>query len=250
VPLLLPVLGLLLGLVVGSFVATLVLRWPAGRSVAVGRSACDGCGRRLRWYELLPIASYVAQRGRCRTCDAAIDERHPLIELACGFVGALALALHPDATGLAGAAFGWALVALVALDSEHFWLPDAVTLPLLGAGLAVGLVLPPTLADRLLGAAGGYASLALVAAVYRALRGRTGLGGGDPKLFAAIGAWLGWQALPFVLLLASVAGLVAIALRALRGERLSPTTRVPLGALLGVAAWPLWLLFPGGLSSI
>jgi leader peptidase (prepilin peptidase)/N-methyltransferase len=233
-----------LGLLVGSYVATLTLRWPQGRSTSSGRSACDGCGRTLAAYELVPLLSFAALRGRCRTCGAKIDLRHPAIEVAAGAIGAVALWLYPDASGLLGAAFGWVLLTLAILDSEHFWLPDALTLPLLGAGLALGLSFDPPWPDRLLGAAAGYGTLTLLAIGYRRLRGRQGLGGGDPKLLGAIGAWLGWQALPFVLLLAALLGLLAAGIAQLRGRRITAQTRLPFGVPLAVAAWATWLANP------
>jgi len=239
-----PLFGGLLGLLIGSYVATLTLRWPQGRSAAAGRSACDGCGRRLRWSELVPVLSFAALGGRCRTCGAAIDRRHPLIEVAAALIGAAALAVRPDAAGLLGALFGWALLTLAVLDAEHFWLPDRITLPLAAAGVAAGFAADPPPLDRLIGFAAGFAALAAVAAGYRSLRGRHGLGGGDPKLFGAIGAWLGWPALPFVLLLAAGLGLALAAARASRGHRVTAATRLPFGALLAVAAWALWLADP------
>lgn len=238
-----------LGLLVGSYVATLTLRWPQGRSAMGGRSACDGCGRTLAWYELVPLLSFVALRGRCRTCGAAIDRRHPTIEIAAALIGAAARYAAPGIDGLLGAAFGWALLTLAVLDAEHFWLPNALTLPLAAAGLVAGWVVAPTPVDRALGAVAGFASLAAVAAVYRHARGRQGLGGGDPKLFGAIGAWLGWQALPFVLLLAAMLGLVMAASRAARGEAVTGATRLPFGAALAVAAWASWLVDPVALLS-
>lgn len=240
-------LGAVLGLLVGSFLATLTARWPQGRSSLGGRSACDGCGRALTAIELVPLVSFAALGGRCRTCGGSIDRRHPAIEIAAAIVGAAALAVAPNLGGLLGAAFGWTLLTLAILDAEHFWLPDAMTLPLLAAGLLAGLLTPPSLADRAIGAAAGYGGLALIAVGYRAARGRTGLGGGDPKLLAAICAWLGWAALPFVLLLAALLGLGAVALRTAKGERVARTARVPFGAPLAVAAWVMWLLMAGGI---
>ena len=236
--------GAVLGLLVGSYVATLTLRWPQGRSTTTGRSACDGCGRALAWYELVPLLSFAALRGRCRTCGAAIDRRHPTIEAAAAMIGAASLLLYPAASGLLGAAFGWALLTLAVLDAEHLWLPDAITLPLAGAGLALGLTFDPPFADRLIGAVAGYGVLAAIAALYRAGRGRSGMGGGDPKLFGAIGAWLGWQALPFVLVLASLAALLSVAFGSARGRSVTATTRLPFGAPLAVAGWAVWLVDP------
>lgn len=232
-----------LGAIVGSFIATLVIRWPQGRSVARGRSACDGCGRTLGPADLVPLLSALGQGGRCRTCDAMIDPRHWRIELGCAGVGALAGLAAPGPAALAGASFGWLLLALAALDVAELWLPDALTLPLAALGLVTGLAgVAPPLADRLVGGVVGFAGLELIRQGYRAVRRREGLGGGDPKLFGAIGLWLGWRWLPVVLLVASGVGLLAVALDAARGRTVTRATPVPFGALLAVAAYPCWLL--------
>jgi len=235
-------LGGVLGLAIGSFVAVLTLRWPAGRAIAgATRSACDNCDAPLAARDLVPVLSFLWLRGRCRHCGAAIAGRHLWIELAAGGIGALSLGLYPDAAGAAGALFGWALLALAILDIEHFWLPDRLTLPLAGFGLAAGFWLAPELLERAIGAAIGFGALALVAALYRSATGRDGMGGGDPRLMGAIGAWLGPAALPFVLLLAASLGLVLAGVDRLRGRPVDRTTPLPLGALLAVTAWPLWL---------
>lgn len=209
-----------------------------------GRSACDTCGHGLGAAELIPLVSALLLRGKCRHCGAAIDQRHLVIELAAALVGAIALGVSPGFAGLTGAVFGWFLIALIALDTTHYWLPDRLTLPLLVIGLACGLAnSDPPLADRLWGAAAGYSSLAAIAFLYRRLRGRDGLGGGDPKLLGAIGAWLGWQALPFILLGGSLLGLAIVLVRWLRGQEVSATDRLPLGALMAVAAFPAWMWF-------
>lgn len=235
--------GFVLGALIGSFVATLVLRWPQGRSVIAGRSQCDACGKTLGPLELVPLLSFALLKGRCRSCGALIDRRHFGVELAAAAIGALSLALVPGWPGLAGALFGWVLLALALLDAEHFWLPDKLTLPLLLLGLAI--VGEPSLIHRAIGAAAGFAALALIGLGYRALRGREGLGGGDPKLLAAIGAWLGWQALPFVMLAASLAGLGWAAIAAPRGRPMAAQDRLPLGTLMAMAAWPIWLIAHG-----
>lgn len=236
-------LGALLGVVAGSFLATLAIRWPRGDSVLAGRSRCDGCGVVIAWPRLVPVASFVIQRGRCALCEAPIDPRHPAMELACALIGGLACGLQPGVAGLAGALFGWLLAALALLDRDHFWLPDRLVLPLGLAGLAAGAAgLPPPLVDRLIGAAGGYALLAALALGYRRARGRIGMGGGDPKLLAAIGAWLGWAPLPSVLLAASLMGLAWALLLALRGRAPAMDDRMPLGTLLAIAGWGGWLV--------
>lgn len=244
---LLIVLGGVAGLIAGSFVGALVTRWPHGRSVARGRSECDGCGRRLRARELVPVLSFVLQRGRCGACGAAIAPDHLAAELGCALVGGSAFAAASPPVALAGALFGWTLVALALLDRSHFWLPDRLTLPLGGLGLAVsaaGYGVPFT--DSAIGAAAGYLSLALVAAGYRAARGREGLGGGDSKLFMGIGAWVGWAMLPSVLLLAALVGLASLGLAWMRGTAIGPRDRVAFGTLLALAAWPHWLLATAG----
>lgn len=234
------------GLIAGSFVATISIRWPAGRSATRGRSACDACGIALNAIDLIPVAGFLIRRGRCRACSARIDRRHLAIELACAAIGAVALAVAPGAAGAAGALFGWLLLLLAVLDVDQFWLPDQLTLPLALIGVAAGAAgLPPFPNDRLIGAAAGYASLGLIAWAYKRVRGRDGLGGGDPKLFGAIGAWLGWSMLPLVLVLACAIGLAAALAAYLRGDKVGATTEMPLGALLAVAAWPIWVWTAG-----
>lgn len=233
--------GALFGLIVGSFLATLVLRWPQGRDLG-GRSGCDNCGAALRWTDLVPLVSFIVKRGRCSACGAAIDPTHPVIELLCALVGGVALSVAPDLAGMAAALIGWLLVALATLDFRHFWLPDRLTGAVAVVAVASGALgaLPP-LTDRLIGGVAGFAALTAIAWTYRKLRHREGLGGGDPKLFGAIGLWLGWEPLPFVLLGASGVGLLAVALMVLRGKSVGATTQVPFGTLLAIAAFPVWV---------
>ncbi len=240
-------LGLgVLGAILGSFIATLVVRWPEARSVATGRSACDACGKTLTVVELVPILSWVVQRGRCRACGAAIPAAHIWIELMAVAIGASAGWVAPGVEGVAGAVFGWLLLALAGLDLIAFWLPDALTAPLAAAGVAAAwLGLPPAWEDRAIGGAAGFALLWLVSAAYRRVRGRAGMGGGDPRLFGAIGLWLGWRMLPAVLLVACLAGLGFVLLQRLRGRDVARTDALPLGALLAVAAYPAWLMMVG-----
>ena len=238
-----PLGGAVIGLIAGSFIATILIRWPQGRSALRGRSQCDGCGETLRAHELVPVLSHLASRGRCRRCGAAIDQRHLAIEVAAAVIGFLAFFGHPGPAGAVTALFGWWLLLLAAIDLEHYWLPDRLTLPLIPAGLLaawLGYGLP--LEDSLIGAAAGFAALWAIAAAYRRVRGRDGMGGGDPKLLAGIGAWVGWQQLPLIVLGASLLGLAAVLLIRLRGRVVSGVDRLPLGTLLAIAAWPVWLL--------
>lgn len=194
----------------------------------------------------MPILSYAAFRGKCRTCRAPIDPAHLVVEVAAGLIGAVALVAHPGALGWASALFGWWLLLIAAIDAEHHWLPDRLTLPLLPAGLiAAWAGLGGAIEARLIGAAAGFAGLWAIALLYRILRGREGMGGGDPKLLGALGAWLGWTQLPFVLLGAGLVGLAVVASRRFRGEAVSATDRLPLGTLMALAAWPIWLVTAG-----
>jgi len=232
----------LLGLIFGSFFAALVTRWPEGRSVLRGRSACDGCGRTLRAAELIPIVSALASRGRCRTCGAKIDPLHWRMELGCGLIGAAAALAVPLPWTLGWMTLGWLLLTLAVLDARHYWLPDALTLPLAFLGLTIGpWVTGVRWEDALIGAAAGYGALLAVALGYRALRGREGLGLGDAKLLGALGAWFGWTALPFILLTASSLALLWTAYQALCGATIGRTTRIAFGSFLCIAAIPAGL---------
>ena len=224
--------GAVLGAIVGSYIATLCLRWPRGNQASNGRSSCDACGRVLSPIELVPVASAIAARGKCRSCDSAIDPFHLRVELAAAAIGALAVFVSPDLRGAALALFGWLLLPLALLDWRHFWLPDRLTVVLALTGLVVGGYLSGVpLLHRLIGGAVGYSALALLATAYRRLRSRDGLGGGDAKLMGAIGLWTGWAALPPILVGASLLGLGIAMVR-----RHGPADAIPLGTLLATAA--------------
>lgn len=234
-------LGAVAGAIAGSFLGTLILRWPEGRGVMRGRSACDSCGRVLGAVDLVPMISALLLRGRCRTCGGKIAPLHGRMEAGCAVIGALACGLAPGLVGAGWALLGWLLLTLAILDWRHFWLPDALTLPLAFLGLTLGLwVTDAALSDRVIGAAAGYGVLLAVAVSYRMARGREGLGLGDAKLMGGLGAWFGWQALPFILLMAAGIGLVAVLASVALGRKITAATRVPLGTCLAVAAFPGW----------
>lgn len=241
-PFALALIGAGIGAIIGSFLATIVSRWPREQSVVTGRSRCDGCGRALNALDLVPLLGWVIARGTCRSCGARIDPAHPLIELGCALIGAFCAWAFPPVPAALLAVGGWLLLTLAVLDARHFWLPDALTLPLAALGLTLGdWVLPASFPDRVIGAVAGAGLLFVIALGYRRLRGREGLGLGDAKLLGAIGAWAGWQALPFLLFFASLAALVwALALR-IRGRSIDAQTRVPLGTFLCLAAVPAWI---------
>lgn len=241
----------LFGAIIGSFVGVAVLRIPAGRGIVGGRSACDSCGTVLGVAELVPLLSFLWQRGRCRHCDARIAIDQPVAEIGCAIVGLLAAYAAGEAMGaVLLALFGWTLVALALLDARHHWLPNTLTLPLIVAGLVGALISSePSLLDRVAGAILGYGLLEGLRFLYRHLRQREGLGGGDPKLLAAIGAWLGVEALPWVLLLAGGLGLSLVAIQRARGHPVSRTDRLPLGTLMALAAIALMPFAVNGTGS-
>lgn len=232
-------IGAGLGLIAGSFLGAIVTRWPRGGSVLRGRSQCDACGRTLGPLDLVPLLSWLLARGRCRSCAAPIDPAHVLMEAGCALIGTVAFLIAPPVPAIILALGGWILLALALLDWRHHWLPDALTLPFAIIGLTLGEWAGlPLFKDRAIGAALGYGGLFLIAFVYRALRGREGLGLGDAKLLGGIGGWLGWAALPIVLLVASVSGLLWAGIASLRGRAVTGQTALPLGTFLCLAVVP------------
>jgi leader peptidase (prepilin peptidase)/N-methyltransferase len=238
-----------LGLIAGSFIGLVSLRLPRGEGVVAGRSRCGGCGRPLPPWRLVPLLSWLAARGRCRDCGARIPIRYPLIEAGCGLIGVGAALSQPDLTAAAiTALLGWQLLLIAIVDGENFWLPDQLTLPLLASGLAARLWLDPAdWTGPVIGIVAGFGVLWTLAVVYRRVRNREGLGGGDPILLAAGGAWVGWIGLPSVLIWASVGGLSVVAALMLTGRPVSGSDRMPFGVYLALGIALTWLLGPLGL---
>ncbi len=236
-------LAVLVAPFVGSFLGVLVRRLPRGEPVGWTRSACETCARPLGAGDLLPIVSFLALRGRCRTCRAPIGGFHLAIELAAVGVALAAVALTPESQRVwTGCVLGWWLLALAWIDAEHMLLPDALTLPLILAGLGVAwLDDPVTVPDHALGAAAGYAAFRVVGAVYARLRGRDGLGEGDAKLLAAGGAWVGWQPLADLVLMAALSALAVGLGVALYRRRFQRDRALPFGPFLAVALWLIWV---------
>lgn len=242
------ILPVLLGPFIGSFLGLVSIRLPRGLPVVVGRSACPGCERRLGPVDLVPIASFVLRRGRCRACGAIIPRRYLALELACPALALWAGLAHPGAEGVLGALYGWQLLLLAVLDAEHFWLPRLLTLPLIITGLAAApLAGSAALASSALGAALGFLVLAAVAWLYKRVRGREGLGGGDAYLLAGTGAWCGALALPTIMMAASLSGLAAVLILRLVGRPISGDQPVPFGVFLALGGWLAWLYGPIGL---
>lgn len=235
------IMGGLGGAALGSFIATLVIRWPDVGGLLSGRSRCDSCGAAIPPAALVPMISYAAQKGRARCCGAAINALHPWGELLAILIGAGSFALL-GAQGWIAAIFGWTLLALALFDLRYFVLPNWLTAILALTGIASAALQPdPSLGDRLIAGIGGYGALQLIRYAYRAIRRREGLGGGDPKLLGAIGLWVGWQPLPLIMLLAALTGLTAAGAMFLQGQQITATRRLPLGTLMAVAAWPVWI---------
>lgn len=246
------------GLIVGSFLGLVSLRLPRGEDVVFDRSRCGGCGRTLKPWRMIPVLSWALSRGRCADCGSVIPMRYPLIELGSGLIGVWAgLSSGDFATALMTGVLGWNLLIIALVDAEHFWLPDQLTLPLFAGGLIAAVVLhpaglpaalPAALGPPLLGAAVGFGGLWLLARLYRLVRGREGLGGGDPFLLGAGGAWIGWTGLPSVLLWASAAGLSVVLTMLIVRRRVSATDRLPFGVFLSIGLWLTWLYGPLGLA--
>lgn len=253
----------LIGLLVGSFLNVVILRLPrmlelewraqcrelledgTGEPAGGERfglswppSHCPQCGHRIRAWENIPVLSYLLLRGRCNSCRAKISLRYPIIELVTACLsGYVAWHFGFGIQALAALAITWALIALTVIDFDHQILPDTITLPLMWLGLLASLAAVfVTPQASIVGAAAGYLSLWTVYHAFRLLTGKEGMGYGDFKLLAMLGAWLGWTALPVVILLSSLVGaVVGIALIvALGRDRNVP---IPFGPYLAAAGW-------------
>lgn len=230
---------------IGSLLGVLITRLPAGEPVAFARSRCPACGRSLTAIDLVPFLSWLILRGRCRSCHTPIGLFYPLIEAAAVAVAVWAGLTVPPALLWISCGLGWTLLTLAVIDSQTLLLPDALTLPLLPAGLAAAYavsVLPMT--DHLIGAAIGGAIPAGLRLLYRRFRGREGLGLGDVKLLAAAGAWVAWQGLVGVILIGSIIALITILAIAAWERRLDHHRLIPFGPFLCFGLWIVWLYGP------
>lgn len=231
------VLIVILGAIWGSFVTALCSRWLRGQSVAEGRSHCDACHATLHMADLIPLLSYALLRGKCRYCSAPIGQTAVYIELVSVTIGLFAILAVPEGQVVATALFGWLLLPLAILDLEKLWLPNRLVLVLAIIGTFLGSYLSPDLTwhDQIFGGIYGYLSLEVIRRAFVMLRHQEGMGAGDPKLFGAIGIWIGWQALPFTLLFSCVIGFAYILLRNPPGNR--QAVQLPFGAFLCMAAF-------------
>ena len=229
----------------GSFLGVLAIRLAERRPVAFSRSRCPDCDTVLGIADLVPLLSWLASRGKCRHCGAPIPRFYPVMELLALAVPLWAASETAGWVLWASCLLGWSLLALAAMDLRSMVLADALTLPLVVAGLAVSWALgPETARDAAIGAAAGFASFAVIGWLYRRVRGRDGLGLGDAKLLAAAGAWLTWPGLPGVVALAALSGIAQALVRSIGGRPLHAGERMPFGPHLTAATWLVWLYGP------
>ena len=255
------VVAVCLGLIIGSFLNVVIHRLPimlerewrehcaelsgggtaaAGESynLVVPRSRCPHCGHLIRALDNIPLLSYLLLRGRCRNCGARISPRYPIIELISGLLSGW-LAWHFGFTWAGGGALllTWGLLGLAAIDLDKQLLPDKITLPLLWLGLLFNLGHTFTdLRSAVIGAVAGYLSLWCVYHAFRLLTGKQGMGYGDFKLFALLGAWLGWQSLPLIILIAAASGAI-VGIGLILSRRAQRGNPIPFGPYLAVAGW-------------
>ena len=252
---------LLIGLLVGSFLNVLIYRLPKMMqrdwreqareilelpveaktqtfNLVLPNSQCPHCSHEIKPWENIPVISYLFLRGKCSSCKAPISLRYPLVELTCGLLSAY-IAWHFGFTWQAGAmlVLTWGLLAMSLIDVDHQLLPDSLVLPLLWLGLIVNSFgLFTSLEEALWGAIGGYLSLWSVYWLFKLVTGKEGMGYGDFKLLAMLGAWGGWQVLPLTILLSSLVGAV-LGLIMLRLRNAETSTPIPFGPYLAIAGW-------------
>ncbi len=252
----------LLGLLIGSFLNVVAYRLPVMMErdwkqqcleylhpdqtpetaerfdLIIPRSRCPACGHQITALENVPVLSYLFLRGKCSACGTHITARYPIVEFVTAVLSAVvAYKLGWGWSLLAGLFFTWSLIALSLIDFDHKLLPDSITLPLLWLGLLLSLnTLFVDVRASIIGAAAGYLALWSVYQLFRLVTGKEGMGFGDFKLLAAIGAWLGWQALPVTIMLSSLVGaVVGISLIVIRGrDRNIP---IPFGPYIAAAGW-------------
>lgn len=231
---------------VGSAAAAAVARLAKGGTWDFSPSACPACGRRLRLLEIVPVVSWLAQRGKCRGCAAPISRDYPIIELSAVGIAVWAWLATPAYMFVATCVFGWLLLTLSAIDFRTFRLPDVLNAALLLCGLLTAqLFYPERMLEQLGGVALGFGGLLAVELAYRAIRGRDGLGRGDSKLLGAIGAWIGPVGIAPVVFVAAILAIVFVLVVGwLRRRPLAGDTAIPFGPFLAAGGWAVWVNGP------
>jgi leader peptidase (prepilin peptidase)/N-methyltransferase len=239
---LLPFVAGIVGMMFGSFLNVCILRWPRDESVVQPRSRCPGCGQPIAWYDNIPVLSWLFLRGRCRHCRAPISMQYPLVELGNGLVWAfMAWRFGPTIVALAGALFFTILLGITLTDAREYLIPDQFSL----GGLVVGILLSlpggfPAIAAALIGAATGFAVLWMVGALGTRIFKEEAMGGGDIKMMAMVGAFVGWQGVLLTIFLGALLGtLVFLPLSFFGRKRL-----VPFGVFLSAGAAVTWFAGP------
>jgi leader peptidase (prepilin peptidase)/N-methyltransferase len=249
-----------IGLLIGSFLNVVIHRLPkmmqresdnyvaleSGReaihtdkyNLMVPRSACPHCGHKISAFENIPVISYLLIRGKCRGCKAPISIRYPIVELITGCASAF-MVWHfgSGIAGLAAVVFTWFLIAMTFIDADTQLLPDDLTLPLLWGGLIVNMYGAfTTLENAVIGAAAGYLALWSVYWLFKLITGKEGMGYGDFKLLAALGAWMGWNMLPIIILLSSLVG-AAVGITLIVTSKMNKSKPIPFGPYLAAAGF-------------
>ena len=232
------VFAMVFGLALGSFLNVCIYRIPLKKSIVRPPSSCPQCGARIRFYDNIPVISYIVLLGRCRHCRTPISLRYPLVEILIGLLSValfVQFGLRPKTIFLF--LFTAALLAIAFIDLQHKIIPDVISLPGILIGLAFSFFPSAAISplDALIGVVGGGGFLLLVGTVFEKLTGREGMGGGDVKLLAMIGAWMGWKALPFIILISSLTGAV-IGGVSLVVTRQGVRSRIPFGPFLALGA--------------
>ncbi len=226
----------LFGLCIGSFLNVVIYRLPLGQSLMTPPSRCRKCGYSLRWFDNVPVLSWMLLRGRCRKCGAGVSWQYPLVELITAALFVLVVWLTPPGPLVATRLlFVCSLIVLFGIDLEHQILPNVITLPGIVIGLLLSLIAPPGWKDALIGAALGAGILYAIAGAYYLWRREEGMGMGDVKMLAMIGAFLGWKAVLVTLVLSSFAGaLIGVLLMA--AQRGDMKFALPFGTFLALGA--------------
>jgi leader peptidase (prepilin peptidase)/N-methyltransferase len=226
----------LMGLAIGSFLNVCIYRIPRGESIVFPASRCTSCGKALAAYHNIPVVSWLVLRGRCAFCQASISARYPAIEALTAAVFALhGVVFEPGLLLVVRLVFASALIVLAFIDLDHRILPNTITLPGVAIGLALSVFLPPGWRASLIGVAVGGGVLWLIGEAYFRLRGIEGMGMGDVKMLAMVGAVLGWKSVIVTLVLASFSGAL-VGLVMLRTRRNAMKYALPFGTFLSAAA--------------
>jgi leader peptidase (prepilin peptidase)/N-methyltransferase len=230
------ILGGVIGLCIGSFLNVVIYRVPLKKSIVTPPSRCRNCDYLLKWYDNIPVLSWLWLRGRCRKCGTGVSIQYPIVELTTGALFVLVIWLTPAGPLLASRLLlVCILIALFGIDLEHQILPNSITLPGIVIGLLFSLVAPPGWKDALIGAALGGGILYAIAWAYYLWRREEGMGMGDVKMLAMIGAFLGWKAVLVTLVLSSFSGAI-IGMIMMAAQRGSMKYALPFGTFLAIGA--------------